>query len=337
MKTSFYAVLASACIAGIGSAALGQARKLAPISRDPYIGAIVIDADSGQILGADSPDAPCYPASVIKLMNLLILLEKVQSGAVRLQDPVTVTAESARIGGSQVYLKEHEVFTVEELVYALMVQSANDAATALAIHLAGSKEAFVALMNARARELGMKATTFHSVHGLPPGAGQNPDVSTARDLARLARALVRHPDALRYTSAREHGFRNNTFILRTHNNLLGRFDGCDGLKTGYFRSAGYSIAATARRQDARVIAVVVGSPSRAIRDSKAAELLAQGFLRIPPKPRPEPAPTNPPPNLPEKDPAGTGRAWPAVALALAAALGAMAVASAMRRRRSHAG
>jgi D-alanyl-D-alanine carboxypeptidase (penicillin-binding protein 5/6) len=217
---------------------------------------------------------------MLKIMDLLIILEKVKQGAVRLEDTVTITKEASSMGGSQVYLDPRERFTVEQLLYALMVQSANDAAVALAIHVAGTKEGFVGLMNERARQLGMSSTTFHSVHGLPPGEGQEADVTTPRDFAVLCRELVlKHPEALAYTSTRERTFRENPpFVMRTHNHLLGEYEGCDGLKTGYFRAAGYSIAATASRGDRRVIAVVLGSVSRETRDAKAKELLAKGFL-----------------------------------------------------------
>ena len=141
--------------------------------RTPYLGAIVVDAATGKVLFEDNADAKGYPASVTKLMVLLVILDAVDSRHLTLDEPVTVTAESAKIGGSQVYLKEGEVFSVDELLYALIVQSANDAATALAIHYAGSKDAFVGLMNRRAREIGMTSTVFHSVHGLPPGWKQN--------------------------------------------------------------------------------------------------------------------------------------------------------------------
>jgi D-alanyl-D-alanine carboxypeptidase (penicillin-binding protein 5/6) len=108
-------------------------------------------------------------------------------------------------------------------------------------------------MNQKAKELGMTGTTFQSVHGLPPGPGQLPDVTTARDLAILCRELLKYPDTLRYTSTKERGFRNDTFMMRNHNHLLGNFEGCDGLKTGYFTAAGFSIAATAQRNGNRVI------------------------------------------------------------------------------------
>ncbi len=250
------------------------------ISKDPYIGAIVVDADSGKILFEDHADEKAYPASVLKLMDLLVILEKIKEGYIKLDDKITVTAEAAKIGGSQVYLKEGEVFSVEELLYALMVQSANDAATALAIQIAGSKEGFIELMNEKAREIGMNNTVFNSIHGLPPGKGQEPDITTPKDIAILCRELLQHPETLTYTSVFKKGFRNDSFIMQNHNHLLTSFDGCDGLKTGYYRSAGYSIAATAKRKDARVIAVILGSVNKKLRDRKAAELLSKGFMNL---------------------------------------------------------
>ena len=159
------------------------------VSKSPYAGAIVIDASTENVLFEDNADSRVYPASVVKLMVLLVILEAIDSGHLALAEPIAVTAEAAKMGGSQVYLKEHEVFPVEELLYALIVQSANDAATALAIHYAGSKEAFVDLMNQRARKLGMKDTVFHSVHGLPPSKGQ---ASRCLDAARYRKTLDRN-------------------------------------------------------------------------------------------------------------------------------------------------
>ena len=197
---------------------------------------------------------------------------------------VQVTREAAKTGGSQVYLDPKEQFPVEDLLYALMVQSANDAAVALATHVAGSKEGFVALMNKKAQELGMKDTHFYSVHGLPPSEGQKPDETTARDLSILCRELADRPEALKYTGTKERGFRENTFIMRNHNHLLGQVDGCDGFKTGYFEAAGFSMAVTAKRGGVRIIALVMGSKDRKVRDAKASELLAKGFSIVPPKP-----------------------------------------------------
>jgi D-alanyl-D-alanine carboxypeptidase (penicillin-binding protein 5/6) len=253
----------------------------ATIARDPYIGAIALDAATGRVLAEDQADTQGYPASVVKLMNLLVVLEALRQGKAKLDDPVTVTAEAARTGGSQVYLKEGEVFPLEELLYALMVQSANDAATALAIHLAGSRPAFVELMNRKAEELGLRNTRFASVHGLPPSEGQEFDRSTARDLALLGRALLALPETLRLSSTQERGFRNGTFVMRTHNRLLNRVPGCDGLKTGFIRAGGFSIALTGAKGEQRVVVVVLGSPDRKTRDRKAEELYHRAFALLP--------------------------------------------------------
>jgi D-alanyl-D-alanine carboxypeptidase (penicillin-binding protein 5/6) len=250
-------------------------------SRDPYASAIVIEADSNQVLHAEDADRAVYPASIVKLMTLRVVLDKISAGELSLDDEVTVTAESARMGGSQVYLAEREVFPVDDLLYALMIQSANDAAMALALHVGGTKAGFVALMNRRAVDLGMLATHFTSPHGLPPSRGQSADVTTARDVAKLARSVVRDPLALHYSSTLHREFRDGKFELRSHNELLKSYEGCDGLKTGYYSLAGFSIAATAQRNSVRVIAVVMGSRSKPTRDRNAARLLTLGFDRAP--------------------------------------------------------
>jgi D-alanyl-D-alanine carboxypeptidase (penicillin-binding protein 5/6) len=256
----------------------------------PYLGAITVDADTGEVVFEENADAKCYPASIVKLMDLLLIMEKIEQGSLKLDDKVSVTANASRMGGSQVYLKEGEVFTVEELLYALMVQSANDAAVALAIHVAGSTDAFVKMMQERANTLGMKETTFHTVHGLPPARDQEPDISSPRDLVLLAREVLKYPNALRYTSTRVRGFRNDTYEMRNHNRLLGDVRGCDGLKTGYFRRGGYSVAATAERDGNRFIAVVTGSKEKKVRDAKARELLSSAFANAQAKPTPVPTP-----------------------------------------------
>ncbi|MCK9293570.1 MAG: D-alanyl-D-alanine carboxypeptidase [Desulfobulbaceae bacterium] len=266
--------------------AMAARTPLHVLSRDPYVSALVIDADSGKTLFEENADAQVYPASVLKLMNLYVILDRVAQGALKLDEMVQVTAEAAKTGGSQVYLDPKEQFSVEDLIYALMVQSANDAAVALATHIAGSKEGFIALMNQKAQELGMKNSHFYSVHGLPPSAGQQPDVTTARDLAILCRELAKRPEALKYTGTQTRGFRDDKFIMRNHNKLLTRVPGCDGFKTGYYDAAGFSIAATAKRAGVRIIALVMGSKDRKVRDAKAAELLAKGFILVPPQLQP---------------------------------------------------
>jgi D-alanyl-D-alanine carboxypeptidase (penicillin-binding protein 5/6) len=282
------------------------------ISRVPYVGAIVVDAATGQVLFEENADAKTYPASTLKLMDLLIILEKIEKGQLKLTDKVTASAEAAKMGGTQVYLRQGETFTLDEMLYALMVQSANDAAVALAEHVAGSKQEFVNLMNQRARELGMKATVFRSVHGLPPSAkeGQQPDETTPRDMVLLCRELLKHKDALRYTSTKQREFRKERALVMTnHNKLLESFAGCDGLKTGYFQTAGFSVAATAARNGRRVIAAVMGAMASNARiarargvatanclDVKTAELMNRAFTTVAAGP-PKPTTTSPSPTV----------------------------------------
>lgn len=257
------------------------------VSRNPYLGAIVIDDATGQVLFEDNADAKGYPASVTKLMTFFVIMDKVHAGQLTLETPITVSAEAAKTGGSQVYLKQGEVFTVDDLLYALMIQSANDAAVALAVHAAGSKEAFVELMNTKARQLGMTNTTFRSPHGLPPAKGQQVDLTTARDLALLSRELINHGDVLRYSSVKVRMLRGNTanpFEMRNHNHLLGKLAGCDGLKTGYFSAAGFSLSTTVERNGRRVVAVVLGSEASKTRDFKTMEIVEKGFAALPPMP-----------------------------------------------------
>lgn len=273
--------------------ATGGRAQLKSVSKDPYKGAIVVDVATGKTVFEDNADTACYPASVVKLMDLLVILEQIDAGRVSLSNKITVSAEVSRMGGSGVYLKEGEVFTVEDLLYAMMVQSANDAALALAIHTGGTRDNFVKMMNKRAEAIGMESTVFSSPHGLPPSAGQRPDVSTPRDLAKLGLELVKRQDVFQYTATRERGFRDGKFIMRNHNGLLTKFEGCDGLKTGYFLAGGYSVVATAKRNDRRIVCVVVGSKEvygRA-RDRAAATMMAEAFQNLPPLP-PPPVATN---------------------------------------------
>jgi D-alanyl-D-alanine carboxypeptidase (penicillin-binding protein 5/6) len=274
-------MLASIGCAGCEEAASSTTGpRVENIARDPYVGAIAVDAGSGLVLFDDNAGAEVYPASTVKLMDLLIILEKVECNELSFSDTVTVGAEAAAMGGSQVYLGKGERFTVDDLLYAMTVESANDAAVALAVHVAGSKEAFVEQMNRRAAEIGMKSTRFASPHGLPPAKGDSPDISTAYDLSLLAREVLKHPEALRYTGCRGKIFRPDTrpLPMHNHNHLLGAVEGCDGLKTGYFRAAGFSVVATALRDGRRLIAVVAGSRDSKTRDRTAQRLLTEVSL-----------------------------------------------------------
>jgi len=221
-----------------------------------------------------------------KLMTFAVLYDKLQNGALTLQTPVTVTAADSKIGGTQVWLKENEVFTVEELLYAVMIQSANDAAYALARTAGGTVPAFVELMNAKARELGMTHTTFRTPHGLPPSNRNiaEGDLTTPHDYALLCRHLVLKTDVIKYTSVKRRPFGPplRGTIMDNHDHLLGRVQGVDGLKTGFTNGAGFCLSATALRNGRRIIVVVMGSPDSKTRDLKVAELLERGFASLPP-------------------------------------------------------
>jgi len=240
---------------------------------------ITINAATGDVLGSQEPDRPGAPASMTKMMLALLVMEAVRDGQLKLADPVPTSPLASKMGGSQVFLKAGETFPAEDMMAALLIGSANDAAAALAERLAGSVAGAVSRMNERAAALGLTATRFASVHGLPPGPGQEGDVTTPRDMARLSQELVKFPDILRWTSTSEAPFRQETFILRNSNHLIGRFSGADGLKTGHFREAGYSVAATAKRGSLRLITVVMAAPTNKARFAEAARLLEEGFSR----------------------------------------------------------
>jgi D-alanyl-D-alanine carboxypeptidase (penicillin-binding protein 5/6) len=240
---------------------------------------ITINAATGDVLASQEPDRPGAPASMTKMMLALLVMEAIRDGQMKLADPVPTSALASKMGGSQVFLKSGEAFPVEEMMAALLIGSANDAAVALAERLAGSVPGAVRRMNERAAALGLTATRFASVHGLPPGPGQEGDVTTPRDMARLSQELVKFPDILRWTSTLEAPFRQGTFILQNSNYLIGRFPGADGLKTGHFLEAGYNVASTAKRGSLRLITVVMGEPSNKARFAEAARLLEDGFGR----------------------------------------------------------
>jgi D-alanyl-D-alanine carboxypeptidase len=254
----------------------------------PYNGAIIIDAHTGKILFQDRATEYCYPASITKLMTMLIVLEHVKAGKTDLNAIIKIPKEACAIGGSQVFLDPRESFSVDNLLNALMIHSANDAAAALAIHIAGSIDAFVKLMNQKAAQLGMNATIYHTPHGLPPGKGRQPDISTPYDIALLSLEALRHEETLKYTSTRLEylpltPLRKEKQMLVNRNELVNQKDrtkgypGCDGLKTGFHNAGGSSLTATAVRGGQRIIVVLLGSPNKNIRNDTAKKLLNKGF------------------------------------------------------------
>lgn len=264
-------------------AARPRARGQAPAKEaagPPTTSWIVISASTAEELSSQEPDRPGAPASMTKMMLALLVMEAVKEGQFKLTDPVQTSRLASKMGGSQVYLKQGESFSVEEMMAALLIGSANDAALALAELLTGSVEATIQRMNDRAAALKLAHTKFGSVHGLPPGPDQEGDVTTPRDMARLGFELLKYPDVLRWTGKAEAPFRGGSFILRNSNKLVGTVSGVDGIKTGHFREAGYNVAATSRRGNIRVIAVVMGAPTNQARFTEAARLMGEAFSRF---------------------------------------------------------
>jgi D-alanyl-D-alanine carboxypeptidase (penicillin-binding protein 5/6) len=282
-------VLASALALGV--LLVPAAEKSGP---KPYVGAIVTEAETGQVLFEDNADVLNPPASMTKLMTFAVLHDKLASGALALTTPVTVSRDEAKFAmkadSTSVWLKEKETFPVEELLYAMMVQSANDAALVLARAAAGSAEAFVELMNAKARALGMTRTTFRTPHGFTRGR-INPatsDFTTPRDFGLLCRYLLLETDVTKYTAVKTRPFgagqRAQLVEMRNHNHLLGKVAGLDGLKTGFTNGAGFCLSATAERHGRRVIVVVMGGSDTKSRDFRVAELIERGFAALPAAP-----------------------------------------------------
>jgi D-alanyl-D-alanine carboxypeptidase (penicillin-binding protein 5/6) len=245
----------------------------------PYSAACVMEPTTGSVIFDQKMHKPWPTASLAKMMLMLIVAEKIRDGSLKLADTVTASHLAAKMGGSQVYLKEGETFSLDDMMKAVVVHSANDASVAVAEYVGGSTDAFVVMMNQAAAKLELKDTRYYSVHGLPSGPGQQTDVSSAYDLAVIARELVKYPDVLRWASIDMTGFRGGTFQLRNTNHLVRTYPGCDGLKTGFYYAAGFNIVATAHRGGLRLIAVVLGSPGKNQNFEQAAVLMSQGFAR----------------------------------------------------------
>ena len=235
---------------------------------------LLMEKETGAILYAKGETDRREPASVTKVMTLLLTMEAIEKGAIAYDDVVTVSAYAASMGGSNVYLAEGEQITVEELIKAVCVASGNDAAVALAEHVSGVTELFVAEMNNRAKELGMKDTTFLNCHGLPAEG----HLTSAQDIAIMSRQLILHyPELRRFTTIWMDSLRGGAFELANTNKLIRFYEGATGLKTGSTSSAGYCISATAERDGMELIAVVLGGATSQQRFEDAKTLLNYGF------------------------------------------------------------
>ncbi len=242
-----------------------------------YRAALLEDADTGRVLYEDNAEMAWPPASMAKMMLLLVASEQIKSGRFSMDDPVRVSERSAHTGGSRVGLEEGQIYPLGELIKAALIKSANDAAVAIAEKVGGSVEATVRMMNQRAQELGMTHTVYQTVDGLPPRPTHDADVTTARDLARVAFQIIHTTDLLKWSSQEECPFDGGVCMLHTTNHLIGHFDGCDGLKTGFTFQAGFNLTATAKRGNLRFISVILGAPSNNQRFAQSAKLLDWGF------------------------------------------------------------
>lgn len=235
--------------------------------------AILMEPATGKILFAQNARQRLPPASVTKVMTMLLIMEAIDSGKADWREMIRTSTIAAGMGGSQVYLKEGEELDLEEMFKAIAVVSANDASTAVAEHLYGTDADFIDAMNKRAKELKLKDTSFVNETGLP-----DPDhYSSAYDLARICRELLKHPRVLKYTSIWLDSLRGGKFTLRNTNELLKFYRGADGLKTGHTDEAKFCLAATAKKGDFRLLSVILGAESNAVRIAQTERLLDWGY------------------------------------------------------------
>ena len=265
MKRTVFSLLAAFALC-VSAAAAGPAVSCPS--------ALLMEKQTGTVLFAQDEHTPREPASVTKIMTLLLVMEAIDSGALSYDDVVTGSAHAAGMGGSQIWLKENEQMTVRDLLKAVCIVSGNDAAVALAEHLAGSEDAFVERMNARAQELGMNDTHFVNCTGLPAER----HLTSAYDIALMSRELIlHHPDIRQFTTVWMDSLRGGESMLVNTNKLIRFYDGATGLKTGSTGSAGYCLSATAEKNGMELIAVVLKGKTSDERFSDAKSLLNYGF------------------------------------------------------------
>ena len=241
--------------------------------------ALLMEVETGQVLFSKNAHDELPPASMTKIMTMLLAMEALEEGHIDLEEEVVTSQRASSKGGSQIFLSPGERMPVQTLLEAIAIASANDATVALSEHVAGSKEEFVRMMNRRAEQLGMKNSNFANTTGLPAVGGDH--YASAYDIALMSRELIiNYPEVLDWTAIWMDEIRDGEFILYNTNKLLRRYPGVDGLKTGWTTEAGYSLAATATRDDRRLISVVMKTDSEEERLEESARLLNYGFRRF---------------------------------------------------------
>lgn len=249
----------------------------------PCESAILVEPTTGLVMFEKAPDEPRAPASITKVMTLLLVMEALDSGEITLNDTVTCSEHASSMGGSQIWFEPGEEMTVDELLRATAIASANDAAVALGEHIAGSEEAFVAMMNERAKELGMVNTTFKNATGLDAEG----HITTARDIMIMCSELLKHEKITEYTTVWMDTLRNGETQLVNTNKLIKYYDGATGLKTGTTDDAKYCLAASAKRDGMSLVAVVLGAETTNERFGSAKGLLDYGFSEYEMRPLPD--------------------------------------------------
>ena len=240
--------------------------------------AILIEASTGEILFEKNADEKLHPASMTKMMSMLLIIEAIEDGVLKWDQVIQVSENASSMGGSQILLETGEKMSVLDLFKGVAIASGNDAVVALAEAVAGSESNFVSMMNKRAKELGLTNTNFKNPHGLD----DDNHYSTSRDMSIIAKELVKHDEVLKYTKVYEDYLRENTdrkiWLVNT-NRLVRFYDGVDGLKTGYTEKAGYCMTATAMKDGMRIIAVVMGEETSKIRNQEVSEMLDYAFAQ----------------------------------------------------------
>jgi len=237
--------------------------------------AVLMEAKTGTIIVSKDANIPLSPASVTKIMTLLLVMEAIENEKISWDDSVTVSKYAASMGGSQVFLEEGESFSVEELIKCTVISSANDAAVALAEYISGSETAFVSEMNQKAAELGLTSSHFENVSGLDDDVENH--VMSALDVATITKLLLKYPKLFTFSSTWQDTIRDGAFTLTNTNRLVRFYDGCTGLKTGSTDKAGYCITVTAERNDMTLICVIMGADTKDERNREVRELLDYGF------------------------------------------------------------
>ena len=272
LRWGFFSLVTVGALVALSSEDANARRRNSGSSYSPAYAAIMVDANSGAVLHATNPDALRHPASLTKIMTLYLLFERLESGKLKLDSPLKVSEHAENQSPTKLDLEEGETIKVEDAIKGMVTRSANDAAVVVAEAIAGSEEEFATLMTRKAQALGMTKTVYKNASGLP----HDDQVTTARDQATLGRAIrERFPVYYKYFQTRSFVFRGET--ISNHNNLLGRVEGVDGIKTGFIRASGFNLVTSVRRDNRRVVAVVLGGASASARDARMRQLISEHF------------------------------------------------------------